>query len=363
MKRGRSSNEISDLTPPPCKKIIIKRSPEIMAQRRRETLEKAKNTLKPLFESRKDQMTFSIPPISDVSIKKRGGGSHNDNNNLTPPPRKRIIIKRSPEIMTQSKQGTLDKANDILKSLFKSRKNQATFSIPPISKKFQFYSKLAEEGNNNRQFELGECYYLGIRIPKDEVKNFSCYLEIRTSKDDEKAFSGQNNLGDSYYDGLEPQKMKKWYLKSAEGGQNTGQNNLGTSFRWNLKSAEGGYHLMKNNLDIVINIGLEPQNMTRKLFCGTQNSAEGGNSSGQNNLGYCHRYWYLKSAEGGDCGEQNSPGCCYRDGIGTTNDEEKAFYNGKNNLGYCHRDGIGTKDEEKTFQCHLTSAVERGNNE
>ncbi|RHZ88375.1 hypothetical protein Glove_23g222 [Diversispora epigaea] len=95
MKRGRSPNEVSDLTLPPCKKIIIKGSPEIMAQRRQETLEKAKNILKPLFESRKDQMTFSIPPISDVLIKKSKvvGGSHNDNNNLTPLPRKRIIIK------------------------------------------------------------------------------------------------------------------------------------------------------------------------------------------------------------------------------------------------------------------------------
>ncbi|RHZ80708.1 hypothetical protein Glove_132g110 [Diversispora epigaea] len=149
------------------------------------------------------------------------------------------------------------------------------------------------------------------------------------------------------------EKALQCYLKSAEEGNNIGQNNLGTcydngigtikdqekEFQWNLKLAEGGYNL-------------------------------------KNNLGYYEE----KSFQ--------CPGCCYRDGIGTTNDEVKEFQlylksveggnssgqnylaiaignsNGKNNLGYCHSDGIGTTEgEEKAFQCYWKSAAERRNNE
>ncbi|RHZ59195.1 hypothetical protein Glove_365g84 [Diversispora epigaea] len=134
---------------------------------------------------------------------------------------------------------------------------------------------------------------------------------------------------------LELQMMKrkhfsetfKWYLKSAEGENHEGEFNLGYCYgMWYLKPAEGEHHTGQNNLetcyddgiilDIVINIGLE-----RKLFCVTRNSAEGGNSSRQNNLNNledCH-------PEGGDFGRQNSLACCYRDVIGTTNEEEKTF--------------------------------------
>ncbi|RHZ87532.1 hypothetical protein Glove_33g264 [Diversispora epigaea] len=144
MKRLRSpSEEVSDLTPPPCKRIIIKRSPGVIAQRRQETLGKVNDILKPLFAARRDQKTFTIPPISEVLIKKRKvtGDDNNDNNNdsseisdLRQTPRKRIKIKRSPEIMAQGRKETLDKAKKILKPLFATRKNQKTFSVPSISK-------------------------------------------------------------------------------------------------------------------------------------------------------------------------------------------------------------------------------------
>src|SRR4030095_494515 len=89
-------------------------------------------------------------------------------------------------------------------------------------------------------------------------------------------------------------------------------------------------------LPYVIQMGLELQKMKKKhLYL---KSAEGGNHSGQKILGYFYEngigtikdeekafQWYLKSAEGGDHSGQYNLGDCYENGIGTTKDEEKAF--------------------------------------
>ncbi|RHZ76636.1 hypothetical protein Glove_194g71 [Diversispora epigaea] len=104
---------------------------------------------------------------------------------------------------------------------------------------------------------------------------------------------------------LELQKMKKkafqWYLKSAEGGDHTGQNNLGHCYRHEIRTTK----------------------MKRKHFCV-------GNHLGQNSLGYC----------------------CQR-GIETMKDEKKAFQGN----GYCYQHGIGTiKDEENAFRWYIKSA-------
>ncbi|RHZ89245.1 hypothetical protein Glove_17g4 [Diversispora epigaea] len=51
-------------------------------------------------------------------------------------PRKRIVIKRSKEVqerINEERRMAVVKANEILLPLFNSRKNKATFEIPPIS--------------------------------------------------------------------------------------------------------------------------------------------------------------------------------------------------------------------------------------
>ncbi|RHZ55008.1 hypothetical protein Glove_421g46 [Diversispora epigaea] len=123
----------------------------------------------------------------------------------------------------------------------------------------------------------------------------------------------------------------------------------------------------------------------KKAFQWYLRSAEGGNSCGQQKLGYFYQngigttkdeekafQWYLKSAEGGNHMGQNNLGHCYGKGIGTTKDEVKAFKwylrsaeggnsHGQQKLGYFYQNGIGTtKDEEKAFKWFLKSA-EGGN--
>ncbi|RHZ83839.1 hypothetical protein Glove_87g38 [Diversispora epigaea] len=44
-------------------------------------------------------------------------------------------------------------------------------------KAFQWYMKLAEEGNSKAMFNLGDCHYIGIGTTKDEEKAFRWYLK------------------------------------------------------------------------------------------------------------------------------------------------------------------------------------------
>ncbi|RHZ78862.1 hypothetical protein Glove_155g15 [Diversispora epigaea] len=189
------------------------------------------------------------------------------------------------------------------------------------------------------------------------------------------------------------------YLKTAEGGNHIGQNDLGNcyfigigtirdekkAFQWYLKSAKGGNNLGQYNLAFCYGNGIGTIKDEEKAFQWYLKSAEGGNHIGQNNLGNCYEngigtikdeekafQWYLKSAEGGFHTGQNNLGNCYFNGIGTIKDEEKAFQwylksaeggdsNAQINLGKHYRNGIGTiKDEGKAFQWYLKSA-EGGN--
>ncbi|RHZ76732.1 hypothetical protein Glove_194g189 [Diversispora epigaea] len=71
-------------------------------------------------------------------------------------PRKRIIIKRSASVLEeqqQNKQRILDEANRILQSLFTTRQNQPTFSIPDTSEikiKKRAKGKAVENEDNNK---------------------------------------------------------------------------------------------------------------------------------------------------------------------------------------------------------------------
>ncbi|RHZ88379.1 hypothetical protein Glove_23g227 [Diversispora epigaea] len=78
MKRGRPLST-SDLSTPPNKKILIERSSERTKQKHK-TLNKSNNIFKSLSATRKNQITFKIPPISEVSIKKEVIGDNNNDN-------------------------------------------------------------------------------------------------------------------------------------------------------------------------------------------------------------------------------------------------------------------------------------------
>ncbi|RHZ72864.1 hypothetical protein Glove_236g7 [Diversispora epigaea] len=252
---------------------------------------------------------------------------------------------------------------------------------------FRQYLKLAEEGNGDAQFDLGNCYMQGIGTTKDEEKAFQWFLKSAEGGN----HLGQNNLGRSYRKGIgttkDEEKAFQWYLRSAEGGNSYGQQKLGyfyrngigttkdeeKAFQWFLKSAEGGDHSGQCGLGWCYCEGFGTTKDEEKAFQWYLKSAEGGCHKGNIILEPVMKMeksfqWYLKSAEGGDHSGQCCLGWCYSEGIGTTKDEEKAFrwflksaeggdHSGQYYLGWFYEEGTGTtKDKEKAFQWYLKSA-------
>ncbi|RHZ44303.1 hypothetical protein Glove_743g6 [Diversispora epigaea] len=182
--------------------------------------------------------------------------------------------------------------------------------------KFRRYSELAENGNDNAQFKLGNCYQNGIGTTKDEEKAFQWTLnQLRETLMDKIILDiialgpdivmkkgleplkmspmGQYNLEYYYYNGigttkdkekpkretvmdntildivmekeLESQKNEEkafqWYMKSVKGGNLLKQYNLGHS--------KGGNFLGQYNIEHCFTIRLEPQKIKKKHFNNT----------------------------------------------------------------------------------------------
>ncbi|RHZ80062.1 hypothetical protein Glove_139g107 [Diversispora epigaea] len=207
------------------------------------------------------------------------------------------------------------------------------------------------------------------------------------------------------------EKAVQWYMKSAEGGDSTGQYNLGYCYQHGIGTTKGKRkHSSGSVLRIFVVMVLELRNEKKAWY---MKSAEEGNSNGQNGLGYCYQHgigttknekkafqcgtgtagdeeeafqWYLKSAEGENYAGQNNLaeggnnygqynlGHCYCNGIGTMEDKKKNFsekafqwymksaeegnHLGQRNLDYCNQYGIGTMKDEKSISIsmHLISA-------
>ncbi|KAI9004929.1 kinase-like domain-containing protein [Hyaloraphidium curvatum] len=179
--------------------------------------------------------------------------------------------------------------------------------------------------------------------------------------------SGQVNLGRCYEYGWGVAKdlaeAAKWYRKSADQGNAVGQVHLGRCF-------ENGWGVVK---DLV-----EAAKWYRK-------SADQGNADGQDSLGACYENgsgvakdlaeasrWYRKSADQGDAYGQKNLGRCYENGWGVANDlvEAAKWYrksadqgnaSGQFNLGRCYEYGWGVaKDLAEAAKWYRKSA-DQGN--
>jgi len=122
----------------------------------------------------------------------------------------------------------------------------------------------AEQGDATAQFKLGELYFRGLGVPKDEVEAVNWY---RKAADQGHAIA-QNYLGSMYRLGLGVAKDEaeavKWYRKAAEQGNANGQYSLGVSYeiglgvpqdqaeaaKWYRKAAEQGEASAQNNLGV-----------------------------------------------------------------------------------------------------------------
>ncbi|KAG9295548.1 hypothetical protein G9A89_004615 [Geosiphon pyriformis] len=213
---------------------------------------------------------------------------------------------------------SIGNANLLLDSLVKTTKNEV--------KTFELYSKAAEAGNTNAQYNLALCYANGEG----------------TTKDLEKAF--------------------EFYSKAAEAGNTNAQYNLALCYA-------NGKGTKRNS---------------EKAFKLYSKAAEAGNTNAQYALGWCYEdgrgttknseeafELYSKAAKAGHLNAQFNLALCYANGEGTTKNEEKAFElyskaaeagntNAQYNLALCYANGKGTKrNSEKAFEFY-SKAVEAG---
>lgn len=215
-----------------------------------------------------------------------------------------------------------------------------------------WYRKASEQGDADAQFNLGVSYGNGLGVPKDEREAVNWY---RKAAEQGHAIA-QYYLGVRYDNGRGVQQdyreAASWYRKSAEQGYADAQYNLGVAYtngqgvpqddreavNWYRKSAEQGNASAQFNLGVSYGNGrgvpiddFEAVNWYRK-------AAEQGHASAQFNLGV--RYgtnvrgvkkdareevkWYLKAAEQGHAGAQFNLGMAYESGEGVPQNDREA---------------------------------------
>ena len=92
------------------------------------------------------------------------------------------------------------------------------------------WKPLAEQGNEDAQYNLGLMYRKGLGVPQD----YKVAVQWYTLSAEQGNVNAQNNLGIKYEQGLGvPQDYKvavRWYTLAAEQGNTIAQNNLGYAY-------------------------------------------------------------------------------------------------------------------------------------
>ena len=217
-----------------------------------------------------------------------------------------------------------------------------------VTKAFEYYKILAEKGNSDAQYQLGNYFYNGIEI------------EIEKGSDDEALF---------------------WYTKAAENGSIVAKYILEQNYnkKINIKKGKNKFYkaIYFEGLKQIGNsnyYGIGTKKNYHKAFSYFQKAAENGNKIAQYNLGDCFKNGkgveknerrafelFEKSAEQGHLHALFELGYCYNKGIGTDINKVKAFelykivaekeYDvAQYNLGNSYDKGEGTeRNLEKAF--------------
>ncbi len=184
---------------------------------------------------------------------------------------------------------------------------------------FKWYSKAAEQGNDVAQFGLGWMYQEGRGIAKDEVQAFKWYSKAAEQGNDVAQFA----LGWMYQKGLGTAKDEvqafKWYSKAAEHGNSDAQCVLGLMYQ------EGRGEVVKDEVQAVA--------------------------------------WYRKAAEQGNDVAQFALGEMYQKGRGVTKkDKQKAiewYQKAAKQLNAEAQFALGMYDEAKK-QLNVFSSFHKG---
>lgn len=135
---------------------------------------------------------------------------------------------------------------------------------------------LAESGDVEAQFHLGELYQNGRGVPQDDQKAHDWYMKAA----EEGHAKAQFQLGFLYYNGLGVKKSLSealmWYRLSANKGDIWAQNNVGLMYRdgigaakdwikaymWLSLAADQGFIIAKKNRDEIAGL-MEPEEISQ----------------------------------------------------------------------------------------------------
>jgi uncharacterized protein len=211
---------------------------------------------------------------------------------------------------------------------------------------------LAEQGNADAQYKLGEAYDDGLGVrhnAKEAVLWYRRAAELGHAK-------AQNRLGFAYEKGrgisMNDAEAVKWYRKAAEQGDAIAQSNLGYMYangrgttksdqeavKWYRKAAEQGNASAQNDLGVAYSNGRGvPQNYEEavKWF---RYAANQGDYLAQSNLGVVYYLgrgvrqnyaeavvWFRKAAEQGYAKAQTNLGISYAKGQGVPQNNVLAY--------------------------------------
>ena len=145
--------------------------------------------------------------------------------------------------------------------------NKPRDDLPLSNPEFKKWYDLTIKGAATAQINLGNMYYSGEGVTKDNVKAMEWYRKAAAQGNT----TAQNSLGSMYYSGegvtKDNVKAVEWWSKAAAQGNTTAQNNLGGMYY----SGEG---VTKDNV---------------KAMEWYRKAAKQGNANGQNSLGYMYK--------------------------------------------------------------------------
>jgi len=258
--------------------------------------------------------------------------------------------------------------------------------------------KLAEQGEAEAQYLLGNRYSIGYGVSQDYKEAVRWYQKAA----EQGCANAQYNLGVAYSTGQGvPQDYKKavkWYRKAAEQGDSSGQYGIGCMYyigqgvprdykeavNWLRKSAKQGDAGAQCRLARMYQDGDgAPQDHKKALYWFIK-AAEQGNVWAQYFLGAIYKdgqsipqnyeeaaKWYRKAAEQGNVKAQISLAIAYRNGDGVPQDHKKALCwftkvaeqgnaDAQYFLGTMYEFGQGVQDYKKAFKWYRRAA-EQGN--
>jgi TPR repeat protein len=216
------------------------------------------------------------------------------------------------------------------------------------AKAVKWYTKAAKSGDADAQYQLGVCYENGLGVDKDEYVAFKWYEQAANSDH----IDAQYQLGKCYENGVGVEKDDNvafyWYEQAAKSGHTDAQCQLGdcydsgigvkvhypTAAEWYTKAAENGNTDAQLKLGRYFALGYGVKRNYSKAIDYYKQAVDKGDITAQLMLGLCYRLtneytesfkWYEKAAENGSQEAQYFIAECYYSGLGTEKDYLQTF--------------------------------------